>query len=103
MRGVEEAKQQVRGREPARDGDSAVLQVRKLRPGPGDDERTAAPAERAAGTEQGIVLAKMAQRMVGDLGEVQPAIERHAVQGFHILELFAKRDPGTPTLPWMRP
>ena len=70
----------------------AVFQVRQGRPRSRHDERAAAPAERAAGTEQRILFAQMAQGVIGDLGEVEPALERQAVQRLHVLEPFPELD-----------
>ena len=55
-----------------------------------NDKRTAAAAERAAGTEQGVLFTQMPQGMERYLRYVETARQRHPVQGFDIRKLFAE-------------
>src|SRR5512143_481865 len=78
------------GRKFSGDRDGAFFQIRETDARPGDDERTAAPAERSAGAEQRITFTQMAKGVVRNLGNIEFVVERKAIESLHVFKLFAK-------------
>src|SRR5512143_2033609 len=87
------------GRELSRDGDGAVLQVRKRNPRFGDEEGPTAPSERTTGAKQSIAFTQMSNGVVRYLGKVQLAFERHLIKRLHVFEPFPELDTGDPHFP----
>src|SRR5512143_1186374 len=80
------------GRKFSGDRDGAFFQIRETDARPGDDERTAAPAERSAGAEQRIAFTQMAKGMVRNFGNIEFVVERQTVERLHVFKLFAELD-----------